>query len=336
MLTDDPVVVVLEDISLVLVPGTEPVEAIVLEDDPIALVILFVLTPELLSAIVLEDDPILMAAVFVLPLEPVEAVKLVGSPMLLVAVFEIPVEPVEAIGLEDEIIPLVIVLVPPPKPVEEVKLGGVLVVLVAVFMFSLGLVGNPVALVVVPIIPPELVETVVPVREPVALVAVLRLPLELVLKLEGGSVARVPLVGGGVITNVTVLEVSIPVPDDELRGPMEKEIGFVEVVVVGSGLAFEVAEEPGALVKTKPENADVDCVGPEPLGDTEILMHNGSEQVCNDEVDDELRGPVEKEIGFVEVVVVGSGLAFEMAEEPGALVKTEPENVDVDCVRPGP
>ena len=264
MLTDDPVVVVLEDISLVLVPGIEPVEAIVLEDDPIALVILFVLTPELLSAIVLEDDPVLMAAVLVLPLEPVEAVKLVGSPMLLVAVFEIPVEPVEAIGLEDEIIPLVIVLVLPPKPVEEVKLGGVPVVLVAVFMFSLGLVGNPVALVVVPIIPPELVETVVPVREPVALVAVMRLPLELVLKLEGGSVTRVLLVGGGVITNVTVLEVTIPVPDDELRGPVEKDIGFVEAVVVGSGLAFEVAKEPEALVKTEPENADVDCVGPGP------------------------------------------------------------------------
>ena len=264
MLTDDPVVVVLEGNSIiVLVPGTGPVEAIVLEGDPVALVIVSVLAPELKSAVVLEDDPMLMAGVYVLPLELVEAVKLVGNPMLLVTVFGIPVEPVEAIGLEDEIIPLVILLVPPPKPVEDVKLGGFPVVLEAVFMFSLERVGNPLALVVIPILPPELVETVVPVIEPVALVAVFRLPLEVVLKLDGGSVTRVPLVGGGVITNVTVLEVTIPVPDDELRGPVDKEIGLVEVVVVGSGLAFVVAEEPGALVKTEPENVDIDCVGSE-------------------------------------------------------------------------
>ena len=46
---------------------------------------------ELVEAIVLEDDPVLMVAVFVLPLEPVETVKLVGNNMLLVTEFGIPV-----------------------------------------------------------------------------------------------------------------------------------------------------------------------------------------------------------------------------------------------------
>ena len=54
-------------------------------------------------------------------------------------------------------------------------------------MFSLELVGSPVALVVVPVIPLELVEPVVPVMEPVALIAVFRLPLELMLKLDCGE-----------------------------------------------------------------------------------------------------------------------------------------------------
>ena len=93
-------------------------------------------------------------------------------------------------------------------------------------MFTLELVGSPVVPavvpviplelvetdvpVVVPVVPLELVETDVPVREPVVLVAMLRLPLELVLKLAVDSVTKVPLVGGGVILSVTVLEVTIP------------------------------------------------------------------------------------------------------------------------------
>ena len=127
-------------------------------------------------------------------------------------------------------------------------------------MTSLELVGSPVAFVVVPVIPLELVETDVPVREPVALVAMLRLALELVLKLDVGSVTRDPLVGGGVILDVTVLEVTIPVPDVEVRSPVDKEPEYV-VVIVESGLAFDVAEEAGALLTTEPENVDIDCVG---------------------------------------------------------------------------
>ena len=117
-------------------------------------------------------------------------------------------------------------------------------------MFSLELVGNIVAPVVEPIIPPELVDTVVPVRKPVALVAVFRLPLELMLRLDVGSVTKVPLVGDGVITNVTVLEVTNPVLDVELMRPVDRVIEFLVAVVVESELAFEVvAEEPGALVR---------------------------------------------------------------------------------------
>ena len=128
-------------------------------------------------------------------------------------------------------------------------------------MFSLELLGSPVALVVVPVTPLELVETDVPVRELGPLVAMLRLALELVLKLDVGSVTGVPLVGGGVILNVTVLEVNIPVPDVELRSPVNKESEYVVVVDVESELAFDVAEDAGALLTTEPENVDIDCVG---------------------------------------------------------------------------
>ena len=68
MLTDDPVVVLEGNPVIVLAPGTELVEAIVLE-----------------------DEPVLIVAVFVLPLEPVEMVKLVGNPVLLVTELGIPV-----------------------------------------------------------------------------------------------------------------------------------------------------------------------------------------------------------------------------------------------------
>ena len=82
------------------------------------------------------------------------------------------------------------------------------------------------------------------------------------LKLDVGGVTRFSLVGGGVMVNVPVLEVIIPVPDVELRGPVDKGKKIVLVVVAESGLAFEVAEEPRALVKTELENVDIDCVGP--------------------------------------------------------------------------
>ena len=150
-------------------------------------------------------------------------------------------------------------------------------------MFSLELVGSPVALVVVPVIPLELVEPVVPVMEPVALIAVFRLPLELMLKLDVGRVPRVPLVDGGVVIYVLVLEVTVAVPDIELRIPVDEEMEPVVVVVVESALAFEVGEEPGPLVEIEPENVDIDCMGPALGDDTEILMQNGSEQVCDDE-----------------------------------------------------
>ena len=115
-------------------------------------------------------------------------------------------------------------------------------------------------LVVVPILPLELVDTDVPVREPVALVAMLRLAIELVLKLDMGSATKVPLVGGGVILNVTVLEVTVPVLDVELRSPVDEETEYV-VVVVESGLASDVAKEAGVLLIKEPEIVDLDCVG---------------------------------------------------------------------------
>ena len=306
VLEGDPIVLVM---IFMLVP--EPVEATVLEDDPIALVIIVVLTPELVSesvleddpvlietvvvlplelvpATVLEDDPVLIAAVVVLLVELVEAVKLVVNPMLPVTALGILLDPVEVIELEDDIILLVIVLVLLPKPVEEVKLGRVPVVLVAVFISSLEVIGNPVALAIVPIISLELVKTLVPASELVVLVAVFRLPPELVLKLDMGGVTRVPLVGGGLMINVTVLEVMIPVPDVELRDPVDEENKFVVLVVAESGLAFGVAEEPRALVRTEPDNEEIDCVGPAFSDDTEISMHSRPEHDCEAGVGDML------------------------------------------------
>ena len=167
-------------------------------------------------------------------------------------------------------------------------------------MFSLELVRSPVALVVVPVIPLELVEPVVPVMEPVALIAVFRLPLELMLKLVVGRVTRVPLVDGGVVINVLVLEVTVAVPDIELRIPVDEDMEPVVVVAVESALGFEVGEEPGPLVETEPENVDIDCVGPALGDDTEISMQNGSEQVCDDE------------IGYF-VELVGDGIEFDVS-----------------------
>ena len=63
------------------------------------------------------------------------------------------------------------------------------------------------------------------------------------------------------ILNVTVLEVTIPGPDVELRSPVDRETEYVVVEVVGSGPTIDVAEEAGALLTTKPENVDIDCVG---------------------------------------------------------------------------
>ena len=146
-------------------------------------------------------------------------------------------------------------------------------------MFSLELVGSPVALVVVLVILLELVEPVVPVMEPAALIAVFKLPLELMLKLDVGRVTKVALVGGGVVVYVLVLEFTVAVPDIELRSPVDEEMEPVVVVVVESALAFEVGDEPMLLVDTELENVDIDCVGPALGDDTEILMQKGSEQV---------------------------------------------------------
>ena len=71
----------------------------------------------------------------------------------------------------------------------------------------------------------------------------------------------VPLAGGGVTTEVTVLEATFPVPDVELRGTVDEENRFV-VAIVEIGLGFEVVEEPRALlVEREPENVEIDCVG---------------------------------------------------------------------------
>ena len=86
------------------------------------------------------------------------------------------------------------------------------------------------------------------------------------------------------ILNVVVLEVTMPVPDVEPRSPVDEETEYVVVVVVESGLAFDVAEEAGVLLTTEPENVDIGCVGLLLRDDTDILMQNGSEQDCDAEV----------------------------------------------------
>ena len=200
----------------------------------------------------LVKSPVVLIVVPVLPPEPVEIVVPITEPVAPVAVARLPVELVES--------PIALLVVPILllKLVEEVILIGVPGVLVTVFIFLLELVESPITLIVVPVLLPEPVEPVVPVIELAAPVAVARLPVELVLKLDVGSVTWFPLVGGGVMTGVTLLEITVAVPDVELEGAVVKEdaVGVTVVSVPNIELGgIEDEEIEFVLVVI------IDCVG---------------------------------------------------------------------------